>query len=224
MTVGEMTASIAHELNQPLAAVVANGYACLRWLKRPTPDLEEAREAVERMIRDGARGSEVIDRIRALVKKTGPQKVLLDINEVIREVVLLLQGEARKHEVFFRTELDAPPSLVEGDRVQLQQVILNLTMNGIEASQGVTDRPRELVIRSQREAPNSVLVAVRDAGVGLDPNHMARVFDAFFTTKTRGMGMGLSISRSIIEAHGGRLWATNNAGPGATFHFLLPLR
>ena len=224
LTVGEMTASIAHELNQPLAAVVANGYACLRWLKRPTPDLEEAREAVERMIRDGARGSEVIDRIRALVKKTGPNKVLLDINEVIREVVLLLQGEARKHEVFFRTELDARLSLVEGDRVQLQQVILNLTMNGIEASQGVTDRPRELVIRSQREAPNSVLVAVRDAGVGLDPDHMARVFDAFFTTKTRGMGMGLSISRSIIEAHGGRLWATNNAGPGATFHFLLPLR
>jgi len=222
MTMGELTASIAHELNQPLTAVVTSGYACLRWLDRTTPDLAEVRTAVERMIRDGQRGGEVIGRIRALAKKADPQKVSLHVNKVIQEVTVLAQAEALKHGVLLRTELATGLPPIEGDRIQLQQVILNLLMNGIEASVGVTDRPRELVIRSQLDAPDAVLVAVEDAGVGLDPDKMGRVFDAFFTTKPEGMGMGLSISRSIIEAHGGRLWARRNAGPGATFQFVLP--
>ncbi len=222
MTMGELTASIAHELNQPLTAVVTNGHACLRWLNRTTPELEEVRAAVERMIRDGQRGGEVIGRIRALAKKTDPQKASLDLNQVIQEVTILAQAEARKEGVLLRTELAAALPPVEGDRVQLQQVILNLLINGIEASEGVAGRPRELVIRSLQDAPEAVRVAVEDAGVGVDPDDMARVFDAFFTTKPGGMGMGLSISRSIIEAHGGKLWATRNAGPGATFQFVLP--
>jgi signal transduction histidine kinase len=224
MTMGEMTASIAHEVNQPLAAIMANGDACLNWLERTPPDLEKVRPAVEQIILAAKRGSEVIGRIRALVKKTKAQKTSLDISEVAEEVAALVQGEVRKHGVSLRTELAPALPPIEGDRVQLQQVILNLLMNGIEASEGVKDRPRELMIRSQLYSSDSVIVAVQDAGVGFDPDQMPRLFDAFFTTKPGGMGMGLSISRSIIEAHRGQLWALRNAGPGATFQFVLPAR
>jgi signal transduction histidine kinase len=222
-TLGEMTASIAHEVNQPLAAVVTNGNACLRWLARAEPDLEEARAAVERIIRDGHRASEVIQRIRALAQKTEPQTAWLDLNEVIREVITLVHSEVLMERVSLRAELSAALPPVRGDRIQLQQVIMNPVINGIEAMHAVTDRPRELQIRSQRHDADNVLVAVQDSGIGLDPQNMARLFDAFFTTKAGGMGMGLAISRSIIEAHGGRLWASANAGPGATFQCTLPL-
>jgi PAS domain S-box-containing protein len=223
MTMGALTASIAHEVNQPLAAVVTNGNACLRWLARAEPDLEEARAAVERIIRDGQRASEVIRRMRALAQKTDHQKAWLDLNDVICEVVALMHSEVRQQRVVLRTELSAALPPVLGDRVQLQQVILNLLINGIEGMQAVTDRPREVRIRSQRHEADTVLVAVQDTGIGLDPQQMARLFDAFFTTKPGGMGMGLAISRTIIEAHGGRLWASPNMGPGATFQFTLPL-
>jgi PAS domain S-box-containing protein len=223
MTVGALTASIAHEVNQPLAAVVTNGNACLRWLARPVPDVEEARAAVERVIREANRASEVIRRIRALAQKTDPQAAWLDLNDVLREVVALVHGEARQQRVALWTDLAPALPPVLGDRVQLQQVTLNLLLNGIEALQAVTARPRELWIRSQRHEADAVLVAVRDAGIGLDPQQMARLFDPFFTTKPGGMGIGLAISRTIVEAHGGRLWATPNDGPGATFQFVLPL-
>jgi signal transduction histidine kinase len=223
MTMGEMTASIAHEVNQPLAAVMTNGHACLRWLNRTPPDLTEARNAIEQIILAGKRGSEVIGRIRALAKKSTPRKTLLDVNDVIQDVTALGHTEARKHGVLLRTELAAQLPPVEGDRVQLQQVILNLLMNGIEATEGVRGRPRELVIRSQMKDPDTVLVAVEDTGVGFGEDQMPVLFDAFFTTKPGGMGMGLSISRTIIEAHGGNLSAMRNAGPGATFQFVLPV-
>jgi signal transduction histidine kinase len=174
------------------------------------------------MIRAGNQASEVIGRIRALLKKTVPAKVQLDINELIREVVALARGEAARHQVLSQTRLatDLPPVL--GDRVQLQQVVLNLVMNGIEAMTAVSDRPRQLLISSDRSEPGKVLVVVKDCGIGLDLQSKDRIFDAFYTTKPEGMGMGLSISRSIVEAHGGRLWAAPNTGPGATFQFTLP--
>jgi PAS domain S-box-containing protein len=222
MTMGELTASIAHEVNQPLAAVVNNGYACLRWLDRPEPDLAATRASVELMIRDGHRASAVIQRIRALSKKTDLQRAWLDINDVIHEVVALVHGEVHSHRVTLRTELAAALPPVLGDRIQLQQVILNLLLNGIEAMQPVTGRVRELQIRSYVHASEEVGVTLRDAGVGLDPENLTDVFSAFFTTKPGGMGIGLSISRTIVEAHGGRLWATPNDGPGATFQFTLP--
>jgi len=224
MTMGEMTASIAHEVNQPLAAIMTNGDACLKWLTRTPPELEKVRVALEQITLAAKRGSEVIRRIRALVRKTNAHKTSLDINDVAEEVAALVHGEARKHGVSLRTELAPALPAIEGDRIQLQQVILNLLMNGIEASQAVKDRPRELTIRSQPHPPDSVLVAVQDTGVGLDPGQMSRLFEVFFRTKPNGMGMGLSISRSIIEAHRGRLWASRNAGPGATFQFILPVR
>jgi PAS domain S-box-containing protein len=220
-TLGELTASIAHEVNQPLAAIVANGGACLRWLARDVPDLDEASGAVERMINDGNRAAEVIQRVRALSKKTGALRSPLPINEVIDETILLLRHEVLSHRALLRLELASGLPLVHVDRIQLQQVIINLVMNGMEAMAPVTDRPRELKILSQREG-DAVLVAVRDSGVGIDPEHVDRLFNAFFTTKPGGMGMGLSICRSIIEAHGGKLWAFRNTGAGATFQFTLP--
>jgi PAS domain S-box-containing protein len=222
-TLGELSASIAHEVNQPLAGVVTNGQACLRWLAREVPDLAEARAAVERIIRDGQRASEVIQRIRALATKTDPHKVPLDLNDVIHEVVLLVHREVLGHRVALRTDLAAALPPVLGDRVQLQQVLINLVINGIEAMAPVTDRPRQLLIRSHQPDADQVLVAVQDSGIGIDPADVDRLFNAFFTTKPSGMGMGLSISRSIIEAHGGRLWASRNVGPGATVQFTLPL-
>ena len=222
MTLGELMASIAHEVNQPLAAVVTNAQACLRWLALETPRLDEARAAVERIVRDSNRASEVIQRIRALVKKTEPQMVALDINDVIREAISLEQREMLSQRVSLRTELASALPPVPGDRVQLQQVVINLVMNAVEAMAPVTDRPRDMLIRSQQDEANEVLVAVRDSGMGIDSENAERLFNAFFTTKPSGMGMGLSISRSIIAAHGGRLWASPNADHGATFQFTLP--
>jgi C4-dicarboxylate-specific signal transduction histidine kinase len=222
MTLGELTASIAHEVNQPLAAVVTNAQACLRWLALETPRPDEARAAVERIVRDSNRASEVIQRIRALAKKAEPQMVALDINDVIREAISLEQREMLSQRVSLRTELASALPPVLGDRVQLQQVVINLVMNALEAMAPVTDRPRDMLIRSQQDDANEVLVAVRDSGMGIDSENADRLFNAFFTTKPTGMGMGLSISRSIIVAHGGRLWVSPNADHGATFQFTLP--
>ena len=223
-TLGEMTASIAHEINQPLAAVVNNASACLRWLAAPLPNLEEARHSVSLIIADGHRAAAIISRIRALVKKSPPRKDWLDINETILEVIALARSEVEGNRVALRTELSngLPPLL--GDRIQLQQVILNLVMNGIEAMSAVTDRSRDLLIRSGMHESDKVLVEVQDSGIGLEPESLDQLFKTFFTTKAKGMGMGLAISRSIIEAHGGRLWATPNNEHGAAFQFTLPVK
>jgi PAS domain S-box-containing protein len=222
-TLGELTASIAHEVNQPLAAVVANAQACLRWLDRDTPDLAAARRSVKWVIDDGNRASEVIRRIRALAKKTVIEKVPLDVNDLVREVIALVQGELSRHTVSLRMELAPALPMIRGDRVQLQQVIINLVMNGSEAMQSIADRPRELTIRSRQDETQQVLVSVTDCGVGISAEDADRLFDPFFTTKSSGMGMGLSICRSIVEAHEGRLWATTNVPHGATFQLTLPV-
>jgi PAS domain S-box-containing protein len=221
-TLGELAASIAHEVSQPLAGVIANAEACLRWLDRGTPDLNAARRSVEWIIDDGNRASEVIRRVRALANKTDTEKVPLDVNDVVREVITLVQRELISHQVSLRTELTSPLPMILGDRVQLQQVIINLVMNGIEAMQAVTDRSRELVIRSGQDETRQAIVSVTDCGVGISAENADRLFNPFFTTKSSGMGMGLSICRSITEAHGGRLSASGNEGPGATFQFVLP--
>jgi C4-dicarboxylate-specific signal transduction histidine kinase len=221
-TMGELAASIAHEVNQPLAGIVTNGNASLRWLASEPPNLQEAREAIRRVIRDGNRAGEVISRMRALFKNASIAKEHVEVNETIQEVVTLTQNELRKNQVILRMEL-APdlPSLM-GDRVQLQQVIVNLILNGIEAMSTVGDRERSLIISTASgEGDDEVLVAVQDSGIGLDPKDLERIFDAFHTTKPGGLGMGLSISRSIVERHGGRLWAETNDGPGVTFRFSL---
>ena len=222
-TLGEIAASIAHEVNQPLAAVVANAEACLRWLDRGTPDLDAARRSVEWIIDDANRASEVIRRVRALANKSDVEKAPLDINDVVKEVIALVQGELVSHRVSLRMEFANALPVVPADRVELQQVVINLVMNGIEAMQSVTDRPRELLIRSLQDETQQVLVSVTDCGVGISAENADRLFNAFFTTKTNGMGMGLSICRSIIEAHGGRLWASANLPHGATFQFTLPV-
>ena len=219
-TMGELTASIAHEVNQPLAAIITHGEASLRWLGQDTPQLDEARDALRRMIADGKRASDVILRLRALSKKANPQKVALDLNEVIEEAMLLIQREVVSRQVAVHLDF-APLPAVLGDRVQLQQVVINFAINGIQAMATVTDRPRELRIRSRREA-DQVTIGVQDSGIGIDSVHQNRLFQAFFTTKPEGMGMGLSICRSIIEAHGGCVSVAGNAGPGATFQFTLP--
>ncbi len=219
---GELTASIAHEVNQPLTAIVANGEACLRWLSRETPNLDEARRNVERIINDGTRAGDVIRRVRALANKTDTEKVPLDINSVVNEVISLVQRELFRHRVPLRMELSPGLPMVLADRVQLQQVIINLVINGIEAMQLVADRPRDLVIGSRQDDAHQVLVTVKDCGVGIPAENADRLFTAFFTSKSSGMGIGLSICRSIVEAHGGRLWASRNVGPGATFQFTLP--
>jgi len=222
-TLGELTVSIAHEVNQPLAAVVANAEAALRWLRRRTPDVDAACRSVEWIIDDGNRASEVIRRVRTLAKKSGLEKVPLDINDVVRETIPLVQRELTSHQILLPMELAPALPTILGDRVQLQQVIINLVMNGIEAMQSVADRPRELVIRSRQDEKQQVLVSITDCGVGISAENADRLFSAFFTTKSSGMGMGLSICRSIIEAHGGRLWTTANIPHGATFQFTLPL-
>jgi PAS domain S-box-containing protein len=218
-TLGEMTASIAHEINQPLAAVVNNANACLRWLA--AQNLEEARQSVARVIGDGHRAGEIIDRIRAFAKKAPSRKDWIDVNETILEVIALARSEVHNNGVSLQTRLGDDMPVILGDRIQLQQVILNLMINAIEAMNGINDAPRELLVSSAKDDSQSVLVAVRDSGPGLDPKSLDHLFTAFFTTKPQGMGMGLAISRSIIEAHGGRLWAVPNNGPGATFQFTL---
>jgi PAS domain S-box-containing protein len=222
-TLGELAASIAHEVNQPLAAVVANAEACLNWLRRGTPDVDAACRSVEWIIDDGNRASEVIRRVRALANKSGLEMVQLDVNDVVRETIPLVQRELISHQVLLRMELAPALPMILGDRVQLQQVIINLVMNGIEAMQSVTDRPRELVVRSGQDEPGQALVSVADCGVGISAENVDRLFNPFFTTKSGGMGMGLSICRSIMEAHGGRLWTTANIAHGATFQFTLPV-
>jgi PAS domain S-box-containing protein len=243
-TMGELAASIAHEVNQPLAGIVTNANASLRWMAGESPSLNEAREAVGRIIRDGNRAGEIIGRLRALAKKAPPQKEWLDLNETIEEVIAMARSEIRRNRVLLQTDLANDLPLIAGDRIQLQQVILNLLINAIEAMGGVRDGLRELGVRSEKVLDiaggfeqttlenkalrhaewTHVLVAVRDSGPGLDPEGIDRLFDAFYTTKSQGMGMGLAISRSIIEAHGGRLWATANLSQGAVFQFTLPFR
>jgi len=222
-TLGQLTASIAHEVNQPLAAVIANAEAGLRWLDREPPDLAAARRSAEWVIKDGIRASEVIRRVRALANKTDLERVPLDINSVVRDVITLVQRELTIHRISLRTEFAPALPMILGDRIQLQQVIINLVMNGIEAMEPVSDRPRELVIRSRRDGPHGILLSVTDRGIGISDDDSDRLFKAFFTTKSGGMGMGLSICRSIVETHGGRLSACRNEGPGATFQFILPL-
>jgi C4-dicarboxylate-specific signal transduction histidine kinase len=223
MTLGELTASISHEVNQPISAVVTNGQVCLRLLALETPRPDDVRTTVERMVRDARRASEVIQRIRALAKRTEPQMVSLDINDVIREAILLVQREVLSHGVSLRTELASPLPPVLGDRIQLQQVVINLLINGVEAMAPVTDRPRDMLIRSQQPEAGQVHVSVQDSGIGIDSETAERLFSAFFTTKPSGMGMGLSISRSIIRAHGGRLWVSPNPDHGAAFQFTVPI-
>ena len=223
MLVGEMTASVAHEVNQPIAAAVTNAGACLRWLAAQPPDMEKARQALERIVRDGSRAAEVIRRVRALVKKVPPRTDFFDINDAILEVIALTQSELQRHPVELRTHLSSEVPLVPADRIQLQQVILNLIINAIDAMSGVGDRPRELMVGSGLGDSNDVFVEVRDSGSGLDPGNLNLLFESFYSTKPHGMGMGLSISRSIVEAHGGRLWATPNEPHGAVFRFTLPL-
>jgi PAS domain S-box-containing protein len=219
---GELTASIAHEVNQPLAGVVSNAGASLRWLAGDPPNLEKAREATQRIVRDGKRAGEIIARIRALTRRAAASQEKLDLKQTIQEVLALVQDEAKRNSVIIQTQFAGDLSPVAGDRVQLQQVVLNLVMNGIEAMSSVDGRPRELVITTRNLDPDQVQVTVEDAGTGLDPNAMEKIFDPFYTTKPGGMGMGLSISRSILEAHGGRLWAAAKDGPGTRFHFTLP--
>jgi PAS domain S-box-containing protein len=221
-TMGELTASIAHEVNQPLSGVVSNGGACLRWLDGDVPDLEEAREAARRIVRDGKRAGEVIARIRSLTKREATPREKLDLNKTIREVLDLVGDKARKEGVTIRTQFDRDLARVLGDRVQSQQVLLNLVMNGIEALSSVKTRARDLFITTRNIDMDQVQVTVRDSGPGIDPDAIEKIFGPFYTTKPDGMGMGLSICRSILQNHGGRLWAAANEGPGTSFHFTVP--
>jgi C4-dicarboxylate-specific signal transduction histidine kinase len=221
-TIGELTASIAHEVNQPLAAVVANADACVAWLSHRDPNLAEARAAAERATQGATRASEVIVRIRSLITKATPEKAAVDVNKIIVETAALAHGQALTNDVDLLTELDPDLSPALGDSIQLQQVILNLLSNGIEAMTGITGQTRTLTVRSQQLNGNEIRVSVQDSGVGIAPEVLARLFEPFFTTRSKGMGMGLSISRSIIEGHGGQLWVESDGSHGSTFHFTLP--
>jgi C4-dicarboxylate-specific signal transduction histidine kinase len=220
-SMGELTASLAHEVNQPLAAAITDANTCLRWLSRDQPNLEEARAAASRVVQDGTRAVEIIKRVHLLFKKDALQRELVDLNEIIREMELLLYREAIHFAVFLRAELASDLPQVAGDRVQLQQVLMNLMMNGMDAMKDV-DGARELTIQTQRHEDGQVLITVSDTGMGLPPKQEDKIFNAFFTTKTHGTGMGLRISRSIVESHGGRLWAADNPPRGAKFCFTLP--
>jgi signal transduction histidine kinase len=219
---GQLTASIAHEVNQPLTAVVTSGNACLRWLAAQPPNLEKARQAVERVVKDASRASEVVGRVRGLAKRSSPHKDVLNINEIVLETLALTRGEIEQNRIVLRTQLSAVLPLVPGDRIQLQQVILNLIINAVESMNPVAEGPRELLVSSAQNEAGEVLLAVCDSGTGLDPGKLDHLFDAFYTTKPEGMGMGLTINRSIIEAHGGRIWATRRVPQGAIFQFTLP--
>src|SRR5579872_363901 len=222
-TMGELTASLAHEINQPIAAAVTNANTCLRWLTRDQPDLEEARAAAMRILKDGTRAGEITSRIRLLFKKGTPERELVDVNGVIREMIVLLRGEAMRYNISFRTELAEDLPQFMGDRVQLQQVMMNLIINSIDAMKDVDGR-REVTIESQRAENDHILVSVSDTGVGLPPRQADQIFNAFFTTKPQGTGMGLSISRTIVESHGGRLWAADNSPRGGSFRLSLPTK
>jgi NO-binding membrane sensor protein with MHYT domain len=222
-TMGELTASLAHEVNQPIAAAVTDAHACLRWLAGDTPNIEKARAAAERIVQDGTRAADIIVRIRRLFSKDTSQRESVDVNEVIREMIVLLRSEATLHAISVRTKLAADLPHVMGDRMQLQQVTMNLIVNGIDAMKDVGGT-RDLDISSQRAENEQVMISVSDTGVGLPPEQADQIFNAFFTTKLHGIGMGLSISRSIIEAHDGRLWAADNSPRGASFHLLLPTK
>jgi signal transduction histidine kinase len=219
----ELTASLAHEVNQPISAAVTNADACLRWLDGDTPNLEEARAAALEIVKDGTRAAEIITRIRLLFKKGTPQREALDVNEIVREMIVLLRGEVARNAISVRTELAADLPQVMADRVQLQQVMMNLISNSIDAMRDV-DGTRELAIKSRRAENEHLMVSVSDTGIGLPRQQASQIFDAFFTTKVHGTGMGLSISRSIVASHNGRLWAADNSPRGASFHLILPTR
>jgi PAS domain S-box-containing protein len=219
-TMGELTASLAHEINQPIAAAVTDARTCLRWLAREQPDIAEARESAARMVKAITRASDIISRLRKLFKKGAPQTSVVDVSEVIQEMVVLLHGEASRYSVSIQTELSADSPRVLADRVQLQQVLMNLMLNGIEAMHDTSGG--QLTIRSLRGEAGQLVISVSDTGVGLPPEQAEQIFNSFFSTKAQGTGMGLSISRSIIESHGGRLWASPNSERGATFNFTLP--
>jgi len=218
---GELTASLAHEINQPIAAAVTDARTCLRWLAREQPDLGEARESATRMVKAVTRASDIISRLLQLFKKGAPQTDLVDVSEVIQEMVVLLRSEASRYSISIQTELSADSPRVIADRVQLQQVLMNLMLNGIEAMRD-TQSGGQLRLKSLVAEGGQLLISVSDTGAGLPPEQADQIFNAFFSTKVQGTGMGLSISRSIIESHGGRLWATSNSGRGATFNFTLP--
>jgi C4-dicarboxylate-specific signal transduction histidine kinase len=218
--VGELAASMAHEVNQPIGAAVTDANTCMRWLARDQPDLEEARAAAMRVVKDATRASEIISRIRLLFNKGTSERELVNVNEVIGEMIFLLRSEAIRYQISVRTELAPDLPQVMGDRVQLQQVLMNLMINGIDAMKEV-DGTRELVIKSQPAGSGKLLLSVSDLGVGLPPQQADQIFNAFFTTKSHGTGMGLAISRSIVESHGGRLWALANSPRGAHFYFTL---
>ena len=220
---GELTASLAHEVKQPITAAVTNANTCVRWLAQDTPNIQEARNAAMRSAKDGTRAADIISRIRLLFEKGTLERKSVDINEVIREIIALLRGEAARYSISVRTELGKELPELIGDQVQLQQVFMNLLLNGIDAMKDGDDK-RELFIKSERWENEQVLVSVRDTGSGLPPQHADQIFDAFFTTKLHGTGLGLSISRSIVESHGGRLWADGNSPRGATFHLALPIK
>jgi len=218
-TMGELTASLAHEIKQPIGAAVTNAEACLRLLDRNQPDLPEAREAALEMVKDSRRAAAIIDRVRLLYQKGSPQRDVIDVNELIREMVIVLRNEANRHSITMRADLAEKLPTVMGDRVQLQQALMNLMLNGIEA---IRDPSGELTIQSQLARDDQMLISVTDTGVGLPAEDIDKIFHAFFTTKSQGTGLGLAITRSIVESHGGRIWAAPNSGQGATFYFTLP--
>lgn len=224
MTLGALTASIAHEVNQPLSGIITNASTCLRMLAADPPNLDGARATAQRTLRDGNRASEVIQRLRTLFTRKQPTTEPVDLNDAAREVLALSSSELRGNRVIPQTDFDEGLPAIKGDRVQLQQVILNLILNAADAMGEIDDRPRNLLVATACEAANRIRLSVRDSGVGIDPQRLEKLFDAFYTTKSQGMGIGLSISRSIIESHEGRLWATANDGPGATFLFSIPCR
>ena len=221
-TMEERTASLAHEVNQPIGAAVTNANTCIRWLAGDNPNLDEARAAALRVVKDGRRAAEIISRIRLLFKKGTAERESVDLNEVIREMIMLLHGETTRYKISVEADLAQGLSTVWGDRVQLQQVMMNLIMNSIDAMKDVEGN-RALTIKSQRDDEGKILISVSDTGVGLPAEQRDQIFSAFFTTKSHGTGMGLSISRSIVESHGGRLWASGNAPRGASFCFVLPI-
>ena len=222
-TMGELAASIAHEVMQPVVAAVTSAHTALHWLGAHPPDLEQARQALAHIIEDGNRAGKIIDQIRGLIKRAPSRKDQLDINETILEVIALTRTEVQKNGVSMHTQLAERLPLIQGDQVQLQQVILNLIINAVQAMSGVSEGSRELLIGTGKDASGGVLVAVQDSGPGLNQESFDRLFDAFYTTKPGGMGMGLSICRSVVEAHAGRIWASRTADPGATFQFILPV-